>query len=388
MTIFPFKRYARLLLINFVLLFVLVYFISFSINKKIEKNIEDIQIETINQLRFQDYDNLQDYDVEDLKQITKNFEQSSFEFANDNRIELFFVIASSYLFIQLLNMIFIAISNKKYILSIDKFTNSIINKQFDVSLKENDESVISNINNRFNKLGMVIKKNYGKMNQEKIKFKSALEDIAHQIKTPLSALKMYNEIILDSENLNKEQVEFLNLSDIQISRLDWLISSLLKISKFEADIIELNTTKFVISELGQSIKETLINNLKNRKLTIKEIGDMSKEVNLDFKWTREALLNLVKNATEHAKKNSEIIINYTVNISIIRIDILNKGNLISSKDMSKIFTRFYKSSENSNPDSVGIGLNLSKKIIEKQGGTIAVQNLNDGVMFSIIFLKF
>lgn len=388
MIIFPFKRYARLLLINFVLLFVLVYFISFSINKKIEKNIEDIQIETINQLRFQDYDNLQDYDVEDLKQITKNFEQSSFEFANDNRIELFFVIASSYLFIQLLNMIFIAISNKKYILSIDKFTNSIINKQFDVSLKENDESVISNINNRFNKLGMVIKKNYGKMNQEKIKFKSALEDIAHQIKTPLSALKMYNEIILDSENLSKEQVEFLNLSDTQISRLDWLISSLLKISKFEADVIELNTTKFIISELGQSIKETLINNLKNRNLTIKEIGDMSKEVNLDFKWTREALLNLVKNATEHAMINSEIILEYTVNISIIRIDIINKGNLISSKDMSKIFTRFYKSSGNTNPDSVGIGLNLSKKIIEKQGGTIAVQNLNDGVMFSIIFLKF
>lgn len=297
------------------------------------------------------------------------------------------IVTFVFLILQLINFMFIKRTQKKYIKKIDKFIDSLQNKKFDYQLREEDDSVISSLNSRFNKLGLSIKSNYDSLEKEKEKLKDTLVDISHQIKTPLASLMMNNEIIMDSNNLEKNQIEFLNLSQSQIIRLSWLVSSLLKISRFDANSIQIKEEYFKISNLSLGFEEVLYEQLNKKNLKLIHTGDLDAKVKLDLNWTREALLNIVKNATEHAFEGTNININYLVNVSMIRIEISNIGENISNEDITNIFKRFYKSSRNTNKESVGVGLNLSKKIVEAQLGTISVQNDNNGVTFTMLFLK-
>ncbi|MFM1524239.1 MULTISPECIES: sensor histidine kinase [Helcococcus] len=297
------------------------------------------------------------------------------------------IVTFVFLILQLINFMFIKRTQKKYIKKIDKFIDSLQNKKFDYQLREEDDSVISSLNSRFNKLGLSIKSNYDSLEKEKEKLKDTLVDISHQIKTPLASLMMNNEIIMDSNNLEKNQIEFLNLSQSQIIRLSWLVSSLLKIARFDANSIQIKEEYFKISNLSLGFEEVLYEQLNKKNLKLIHTGDLDTKVKLDLNWTREALLNIVKNATEHAFEGTNININYLVNVSMIRIEISNIGENISNEDITNIFKRFYKSSRNTNKESVGVGLNLSKKIVEAQLGTISVQNDNNGVTFTMLFLK-
>lgn len=396
MSLYPSKKYYRIIILNLVFILGISLFISYRVNNVDEKKIQDIRIDTLTDIKEKRniegidlVEDIENKDLDEIYDITQSM-NSDVEFRGNfvsNGIRAFFIVSIFFVLMQLLNLIAIKSWQNKYISSIDEFIKSVIDKKFDVHLKEDDESINSNLNNRINKLGLAVKRNYYNLNDERIKLQGALDDISHQIKTPLSAIRIYNEILLDSVNLDEHQIDFINLSDQQVSRLNWLISSLLKISRFEAEAIEMNPTEFKISDLCENIEETLLDKLRGKNLKIVEKGDSEEKVKLDYKWTQEALVNIIKNASEHAYENSEIVVEYTVNVSMIRIDIMNKGDNISAEDITKVFTRFYKSKLNNNPESVGIGLNLSKKIIEKQYGTINVQNIEDGVVFSILFLK-
>lgn len=174
------------------------------------------------------------------------------------------IVTIVFLILQLINFIFIKRNQKKYIKKIDKFIDSLQNKRFDYQLKENDDSVISSLNSRFNKLGLSIKSNYDSLEKEKEKLKDTLVDISHQIKTPLASLMMNNEIIMDSNNLEKSQIEFLNLSQSQIIRLSWLVSSLLKIARFDANSIQIKEEDFKISNLSLGFEDVLYEQLKKK----------------------------------------------------------------------------------------------------------------------------
>lgn len=396
MSLYPSKKYYRLIILNIVFILAISLILADRSEKINEQIIQDIRVDTLTDIKEKRniegvdiVEGIENKDLEEVYEIADTMEKNIDIRGNflSNEISAFLIVSIIFLLMQLFNIMFMKVWQKNYINSIDKFINSIIDKKFNVQLREDDESINSNLNNRINKLGLAVKRNYYSLNDERVKLQNALDDISHQIKTPLSAIRIYNEILLDSDNLDQQQIEFINLSDQQVSRLNWLISSLLKISRFEAEAIEMNPTDFKVSNLSQNLEETLLDKLRSKNLKIIEKGDTEETVKLDFKWTQEALVNIVKNASEHAYNNSEIVIDYTVNVSMIRIDITNKGDNIPSDDVTKIFTRFYKSKLNNNPESVGIGLNLSKKIIEQQYGTITVQNIQDGVTFSILFLK-
>lgn len=396
MSLYPSKKYYRLIILNIVFILAISLILADRSEKINEQIIQDIRVDTLTDIKEKRniegvdiVEGIENKDLEEVYEIADTMEKNIDIRGNflSNEISAFLIVSIIFLLMQLFNIMFMKVWQKNYINSIDKFINSIIDKKFNVQLREDDESINSNLNNRINKLGLAVKRNYYSLNDERVKLQNALDDISHQIKTPLSAIRIYNEILLDSDNLDQQQIEFINLSDQQVSRLNWLISSLLKISRFEVEVIEMNPTDFKVSNLSQNLEETLLDKLRSKNLKIIEKGDTEETVKLDFKWTQEALVNIVKNASEHAYNNSEIVIDYTVNVSMIRIDITNKGDNIPSDDVTKIFTRFYKSKLNNNPESVGIGLNLSKKIIEQQYGTITVQNIQDGVTFSILFLK-
>ncbi len=392
MVLIQVKKYIRVFLFN--VLFILLF--SIFINNVIRENIKQTENEIREdvffdlRLKLNEDENLANEiitaDNSRLRNIVSEINIPSDE-VNGNVFLVYTYIAIIFLCIlQLSNYLYLRHQQKKYIKSIDVFIDSITNRKFNIRLKENNENIISNLNNRFNKLGLSIRRNYEVLEKEQEKLRKSLQDISHQIKTPLAALNMYNEILIDSDNLQINQKEFLELSQGQIERLNWLISSLLKIAKFEAKTIQFNNEDFPIANLSENFENILKGNLNNKNLRIVNTGDLDTIVNLDYKWTSEALLNIVKNATEHAFENTDIEIKYSVNLAMTKIEVINKGNLIEPEELTKLFTRFYKSNNNTNTQSIGIGLNLAKNIIESQGGTITVQNNEDGVQFNILFL--
>ena len=392
MVLIQVRKYIRVFLFNVLFIILLSMFINNAIQENIKQTENEIREDVLYDLRlkFNEDEKLANEivtsDNSRLRSIASEINITGGGINNKNFLGYTFIAIVFLAILQLSNYVYLRYQQKKYIESVDVFIDSITNKKFNIRLKENDENIISSLNNRFNKLGLSIRRNYEVLEKEQDKMRKALQDISHQIKTPLAAINMYNEILIDSDNLETDQKEFLELSQVQIEKLNWLISSLLKIAKFEAKTIQLNKESFPISTLSDNFENILKGNLTNKNLRIINTGDLDSVVNLDYKWTSEALLNIVKNATEHALENTYIEIKYSVNVAITKIEVINKGNLIDPNEFTKLFTRFYKSNSNMNSQSIGIGLNLSKNIIESQGGTINVQNNEDGVQMNIIFL--
>lgn len=401
MYLFKGRRYFKIVLINLVLIILASIIAVGYLNSKINENLFNIEEKLI--VQIVDYKRFEDRDIvkeiansrsqketnEILNELKNNKYNSRVDekLTSNNIMILLVSTISIFLIMHIINFIYLNRSQKRYINDIDEFINSVADNSFNKHLPEIDQGLISKLNNRFNKLGLTIRKNSQKLEKEHLKMREVLTDISHQVKTPILALSMYNEILLGDENMSEQNKEFLSLSEGQIARLTWLITSILKISRFEANSITLKKEKFEIAALSENFESLLLRQLNVNNLTISHTGNLDAEVELDFNWTSEALLNIVKNATEHAYPNTDININYTVNVAMVKIDVTNQGDNIPSEELNKIFQRFYKSPQNNNPESVGIGLNLSKQIVERQFGTISVQNLDNEIKFSLIFLR-
>ena len=395
------KSFTRFLLFNLIMALVLIVGLMYITNKyfySYEENIEKQIISDIAQIR-----NKEGVDIiggtlyesdEEIQQVLNEVKSRTYlRFLSPSNYQisvlstLVLVIFISYIFLFTINMLIISSHQRRYIKSVDNFIDSVIEQRFDIVLDESQEGITSKLNMRFNKMGNAINRNYNRVLEDNMNIKNTLADISHQIKTPLTSLSINNEILSESDELTEEQIEFIKINESQITRLVWLTDSLLKISKLDSNTVHFNKEEILALELVGDFKNILSRQLKAKDLKIQITGDFEMLINADYEWTKEALLNLVKNATEHAFTQTMITIDLVSNSSYKAIDVHNIGNNISLEKLTRIFERFYKSKDNTNPDSIGIGLNLSKKIIESQGGTIAVSNEENGVKFSILFLN-
>ncbi len=262
----------------------------------------------------------------------------------------------------------------------------VINGDFRVRLSEDGEGSLSILNHQFNKMSNIIKKNYESLNSEKLFLKDTISDISHQLKTPLASIVMFNDLMLDDEDMDAEtRKAFLEKSKDQHERMEWLIVNLLKIARIEAGAIMFKKERVKVEDLITSSVKAVEARLMQYDQVVRMIGDLNTELICDFDWTEEAITNIIKNATEYAPKGSSIDVKIQKTPTLNTIIIKNTGPQIDPKDINYVFRRFYKSS--SSADSVGIGLNLTKSIIEGQGGVISAQNVSDGVEFVISFMN-
>ena len=233
----------------------------------------------------------------------------------------------------------------------------------------------------------MLKESAENSNKDKINLKKSLEDISHQLKTPLtSILVMLDNIIEDPDMDINVRNDFVRDIKRNVVNINFLVQALLKLSKFDA-----NTVHFIKQEndLKAIIKESIKNvsplcDLRNINIEF-NAKDKSKIV-CDAKWQIEAITNIIKNAVDHSKNNSTVTINLSNNNVYSMIEIIDKGEGISKKDISHIFERFYKG-ENSTSDSIGIGLALAKTIIEEDNGSISVESNKIGTKFTIKYFK-
>lgn len=279
------------------------------------------------------------------------------------------------------------IDKKKRCKEINDITNYLkrINDGiYDLEIIDNIEGDLSILKNEIYTTTVSLKSLYAKENEERIKIKDNLANISHQLKTPLTSILLMIDTLLE-ENVSKEkQIEYLNDIRMQIENINFLIIAMLKLSRFDANVVVFEKREIVVKDLLFDVLKNvdILRELKNINIHVSGKNDVTFVG--DYKWETEAITNILKNGIEYSKDNGDIYVNYKDNGMYVSIDIIDNGNGISNEDMKHIFERFYKKNNNSN--NFGIGLSLAKEIIERDNGTIRVSS-NNGTKFSIRYYK-
>lgn len=307
----------------------------------------------------------------------------------NNQYFLFTII--SILIYSLTIILIIIIYNKKEKAKINKITNylkELNNHQYSLAIEDNQEEDLSLLKNEIYKTAITLNEQTLLLKKDKESLKDSLSDISHQLKTPLTSINLMIDTLRHQDNLSStERRELLNNIHRKITNTNFLVHSLLKLSKFDANTIEFNRQNNSLSKILKEVLDNLstLSDLKDIKINIKGSKDIS--LYCDYKWEVEALTNIIKNCIEHSNNSSKIDITYQKNDIFTKIIIQDNGCGISKKDLPHIFDRFYKA-QNSSKDSIGIGLSLAKTIIEKDNGYITVDSvINKGTTFTIKYLK-
>ncbi|WBW97643.1 HAMP domain-containing sensor histidine kinase [Oceanirhabdus sp. W0125-5] len=281
--------------------------------------------------------------------------------------------------------------------SINKLTNNaekIVEGNYAVVISNEKEGDISKLSFQFNQMSKRLKRTVQQLTEEKEFLKDMISNISHQLKTPLASLKMFNELLLDGTLEEKEvAVDFLEKSLVQIDRMEWLIQSLLKITRLETGVIEINKKEYNLSKtVIEEVAALKYNaNIKKQNLSLYYDSDYV-FLEHDRRWLGEAIRNIIKNSIDYTKESGNIDVILQERESLIRISIKDNGVGIHEKDIPKIFNRFYQGKNTLRNDQkrngTGIGLSLSEVIVEKHDGYIEVKSeVNKGSEFTIVFPK-
>lgn len=285
-------------------------------------------------------------------------------------------------------ILFITIEKKQSqeIKKIDNYLFSLLEEEIKVDLKDFQSGELESLQNDLMKVTSRLKNALEHSHHASKSLSKTLADISHQLKTPLTSLSIINDA-LSTENIDKEKtILFLKKQEEVINHMQTLIITLLKVSQIESGMIELKKENVNINPLIKDLIEQLELLIVTKNITIK--ADIPKNLNIkgDYLWLKEAILNIVKNGIEHSKENQTIIIESKETPIYTELTIKDFGSGIKKEDIPHIFERFYKTGKETN--SIGIGLNLSKSILDKMNATIRVKSkLEKGTTFIIHFYK-
>lgn len=279
-------------------------------------------------------------------------------------------------------------SESKKINEITKYIEEINRGNYKLNIEENTEDELSILKNELYKITIMLKEVAENSQKDKTTLKDSLSDISHQIKTPITSILIMLDNILSDENMPEDiKKDFIKDIKREIINIKFLVESILKLSKIDSNSIKfIKKEVFIKDIINEAVKNvSMLSELKNIEIIVS--GDDSIKTICDLKWQVEAITNILKNCIEHSYENRKIYINYNQNNMYTELKIEDNGTGIDAKDLPHIFERFYKG-KNSSSDSVGIGLALSKSIIESNNGYIQVDSkLNKGTTFIIKYLK-
>lgn len=275
---------------------------------------------------------------------------------------------------------------KKQTMDIAKRIERINLGDYSLQIDRNSEDEHSLLDNQIYRTAVKFREQAENSNKDKENLQKSLSDISHQLKTPLTSIIVMVDNILDDDDMPLEiRREFLNDIKHNTNTISFLVQSLLKLSKLDAEAVKFRYEQVEVKSIvDECIKNTAV---MAEILGVRLETDCNDIIlNCDRKWLCEAVTNIIKNCIEHSH-NGNIKITADQNKLYTKISIKDNGSGITKEDLPHIFERFYKG-KNSSDDSVGIGLSLAKTIIEKQGGYISVSSeLNKGSEFVIKFFN-
>lgn len=381
-----------------------VSFFSFILNYQYRSYTKNYN-ESINSIIYEvtlKYPDINEYDLIEVLDSNKNSDdilskygindKNSSVIENDKLFKKYIIIDLLVLVVIILVIYLFFIINKfkrtKKINKIIELISKINRRNFAIDVEDYTEDELSALKQEIYKTSLMLRSEADNSLKDKLNLKDSLSDISHQLKTPLTSITIMIDNILDNEEMDiKTRRKFLINIKREIININFLVQNLLKISKFDANVIKFNKEEVFIKDIvNEAIKKvSALSELKG--ISIKVSGDKNATINCDFMWEVEAISNIIKNSIEHINSDGFVEINYTKNKVYSRILIRDNGIGIDSDDLPYIFDRFYKG-KNTNRDSVGIGLALSKSIIEKDNGSVSVKSTpNIGTIFTIKFFE-
>lgn len=392
------KKYSKLImftLITFGIIILLNVMLYYQVNKNYNNKIVNI-ISTIKE-KYPEIKDDEIFDIIKNNVKTNTFNRYSFDLdgivlIKENKtifVSYFIILLFIYLIICLVYLTIIINNDKKKekeINEVIKIIEEINNKNYSFKMKDINEEDLSLLKNEIYKTTIMLNEISEISKKDKKELEESLEDISHQLKTPLTSILIMIDTLLDDEDMDQNTREdFLRNMKREVMNINFLVKSILKLSRLDT-----NTVKFISKK--ESVKEiineailnvSLLSDLKNVKI---ETNLSDSFITCDYKWQIEALTNILKNSIEHSYENNKVLIESSENNAYVKITIKDFGSGIAKEDINHIFERFYKGKD-SDYDSIGIGLALSKSIIEKQNGKISVESSDDGTTFTIKYFK-
>ncbi len=264
--------------------------------------------------------------------------------------------------------------------------NRILHGQDKVLIEESVEGELSILNSELHKMTLRLKEQADLLAADKVHLTEAIQDIFHQIRTPLTSMNLIVSMLREEQQPYERRLQMTQELKKQLERVQWLVESLLKLSKIDAGTAQFHIGAVSMTELVTKAADPLRIPMELREQTLRtQIA--GEHVSCDLNWTTEALGNILKNCMEHTLPGGVICVTADENALYSELVVTDSGPGFSSEDLPHLFERFYKG-QGSSEDSVGIGLALSRSILAAQNGTIKAENIPDGgARFTIRFYK-
>ncbi|SFN53927.1 sensor histidine kinase [Proteiniclasticum ruminis] len=288
------------------------------------------------------------------------------------------------------SMMFYLYFTKRRYQKIDLLTKEVDQVLFQdqfTPISQYEEGELSILRTQIHKMNLKLQENQSALQKEKVHLVESLQDISHQVRTPLTTLFLLAERLKEEDLPAHRRRSLLQEEVRHLRQIDWLIGSLLKMAKLDADTA-------VFEEKNVQVEELLLKALDPLRIPL-ELRNQEVVLHLepgasflgDLSWSAEAVTNLLKNAMEHMEPGKKIIVEARENVLFTEVVQKDEGPGIPEEDLPHLFERFYKG-KNAKENSVGIGLALSRMILTKQKGTLKAENaLEGGAKFTLRIYK-
>lgn len=307
-------------------------------------------------------------------------------FNTENRVILGSAIIFT-LLVLLLGIILIGLIKGKLTAfsdSLNACIDDIVTGKEDVTFELESETLTGKFNYKLQRLYEIMQNGKRQVQEEKQSIQEMISDISHQVKTPVTNLKMYNSTLLERQLAPEKIREFHKLMESQIDKLDFLMQAMVKMSRLETGVITLSVSPAPIYDTIGLALSGIERTAEQKNMEVTVDCDPAIVVPHDKKWTAEALFNILDNAVKYTPSGGKISVLVEHWEMATKIDITDTGRGITEQHYAQIFMRFYREDEVHDISGVGVGLYLCREIISKQGGYIQVKSeIGKGSTFSV-----
>jgi len=261
----------------------------------------------------------------------------------------------------------------------------VTGKEWDLE-EELEDSLWGRTGTQLEKVEQVFRKKEEESFCEKERVKGLISDISHQIKTPVANIKLYMEL-LEGENVSPDAQKFLKKIKGQTEKIDFLMQSMVKMSRLETGILQIHKEeKDLYETIGRAVS-AVVAEAAAKDIDLYVDCEKPMQIRHDSKWTEEAIYNILDNAVKYTENGGKIQIHARRQELFLQLSISDTGKGIALERQAEIFTRFYREPEVHEKPGVGIGLYLARTIMELQKGYIEVKSEpGKGACFSLYFL--
>lgn len=279
---------------------------------------------------------------------------------------------------------------KKQVCILENYMDCVVNGMYDLQLSDNSEDELSNLQNQMYKVTIMLREQAKQYKDQKISLAESVEDISHQLKTPLTSATILLDNLLDNPDMPLSLREkFTKEAARQVQGMNWMILSMLKLSRLDAGVVEMKQETIFVWQLIEEVVQNLEVLAEVKQITMHFSNkECLKHCTIkgDCKWNREAVQNIVKNGIEHSMEQGTVDIQVDENQVYTAIRVTNRGETIPPETQKLIFERHFSDSQ-SGENSMGIGIPLAKAILEKQNGYLSVESENGVTTFVMKYKK-